>query len=86
MPGERLSMRKIREVLRLLFGNHLSQRSVQLTAGAVNGDPSPPRCAGIAGARRDDSTTIYCPATAVSVAAAAPMDQRPAPDRPAVDR
>src|ERR1700730_18355567 len=41
MPGERLSMRKIREVLRLRFAHRLSQRaigqSLRLSAGAVNG-------------------------------------------------
>jgi hypothetical protein len=40
MPGERLSMRKIREVLRLRFAQGLSQRaigiSVRLSTGAVN--------------------------------------------------
>ena len=40
MPGERLSMRKIREVLRLRFAQGLSQRaigtSLRLSTGAVN--------------------------------------------------
>jgi len=40
MPGERLSMRKIRDVLRLRFAHDLSQRaiahSVRLSIGAVN--------------------------------------------------
>jgi len=40
MPGERVSMRKIREVLRLRFAQGLSQRaigvSVGLSTGAVN--------------------------------------------------
>ena len=40
MPGERLSMRKIRDVLRLRFARDLSQRaiahSVRLSIGAVN--------------------------------------------------
>ena len=40
MPGERVSMRKIREVLRLRFAQGLSQRaigiSLGLSAGAVN--------------------------------------------------
>jgi DNA-directed RNA polymerase specialized sigma24 family protein len=40
MPGERLSMRKIRDVLRLRFAHGLSQRaiadSVRLSIGAVN--------------------------------------------------
>ena len=40
MPGERVSMRKIREVLRLRFAQGLSQRAIGttlgLSAGAVN--------------------------------------------------
>ena len=52
MPGERLSMRKIREVLRRRFGHDLSQRaiarSLQLSAGAVNGYLNRARRAGIA--------------------------------------
>ena len=40
MPGERVSMRKIREVLRLRFAQELSQRaigiSLGLSTGAVN--------------------------------------------------
>ena len=40
MPGERVSMRKIREVLRLRFAQGLSQRaigvSLGLSTGAVN--------------------------------------------------
>jgi DNA-directed RNA polymerase specialized sigma24 family protein len=41
MPGERLSMRKIREVLRLRLGQGLPQRAVaqslRLSQGAVHG-------------------------------------------------
>ena len=41
MPGERLSMRKIREVLRLRLGHGLPQRAVaqslRLSQGAVHG-------------------------------------------------
>ena len=51
MPGERLSMRKIREVLRLRFAQGLSQRaigaSVRLSAGAVNACLSRARIAGL---------------------------------------
>jgi len=50
MPGERLSMR-IREVLRLRFGQGLSQRaigqSLRLSVGAVNADLSRSRMAGL---------------------------------------
>ena len=51
MPGERLSMRKIREVLRLRFGHGLTQRaiaqSLRLSQGAVNGYLSRARRAGL---------------------------------------
>jgi len=51
MPGERLSMRKIREVLRLRFAQGLSQRaigaSVRLSTGAVNSCLSRARLAGV---------------------------------------
>src|SRR5271168_5172075 len=51
MPGERLSMRKIREVLRLRFAQGLSQRaigaSLRLSIGAVNTYLSRARLAGL---------------------------------------
>ena len=51
MPGERLSMRKIREVLRLRFAQGLSQRaigiSLRLSTGAVNACLSRARLAGL---------------------------------------
>ncbi len=51
MPGERLSMRKIRDVLRLRFGQRLSQRaigsSVGLSIGAINSYLSRARLAGL---------------------------------------
>jgi len=51
MPGERLSMRKIREVIRLRFAQGLSQRAVGrslgLSIGAVNGYLSRARMAGL---------------------------------------
>jgi DNA-directed RNA polymerase specialized sigma24 family protein len=44
MPGERLSIRKIREVLRLRLGHKLPQRAVaqrlRLSQGAVSNDLS----------------------------------------------
>ena len=58
MPGERLSMRKIREVLRLRFGQGLAQRaigqSLRLSAGAVNGYLSRARRAGLSWPLPDD--------------------------------
>ena len=51
MPGERLSMRKIREVLRLRFAQRLSQRaigvSMRLSTGAVNTYLNRARLAGL---------------------------------------
>ena len=51
MPGERLSMRKIRELLRLRFGQGLSQRTVGsslgLSIGAVNSYLTRARMAGL---------------------------------------
>jgi transposase len=51
MPGERLSMRKIRELLRLRFGQGLSQRAVGsslgLSIGAVNSYLTRARMAGL---------------------------------------
>jgi hypothetical protein len=36
MPGERLSMRKIREVMRLRFAQGLSQRAVGRSLGLIS--------------------------------------------------
>jgi transposase len=51
MPTERLSMRKIRDVLRMKFGNGLSERaiarSLSLSAGGVNGYLQRARVAGL---------------------------------------
>ena len=52
MPAERLSMRQIREVLRLCFASRLPQRAVArslgLSQGAVSGYLSRARAAGVA--------------------------------------
>src|SRR4029077_21207651 len=51
MPGERLSMRQIREVLRLRFASKLPQRAIAkslgLSQGAVSGYLSRARAAGV---------------------------------------
>ena len=51
MPGERLSMRKIREVLRLRLGHKLPQRAVaqslRLSQGAISGYLGRARRAGL---------------------------------------
>src|ERR1700720_3369696 len=84
MPGERLSMRKIREVLRLRFAHRLSQRaigqSLRLSTGAVNGCLSRARRAGLGWPLRDElddaqlETLLYPPPSAVAT------EQRPVPD------
>src|SRR5271165_7610599 len=90
MPGERLSMRKIREVLRLRFGQGLSQRaigqSLRLSVGAVNAYLSRSRMAGLGWplpAELDDAqleTLLYPPPPAVAA------EQRPVPDWAVVHR
>jgi len=90
MPGERLSMRKIREVLRLRFGQGLSQRaigqSLRLSVGAVNAYLSRSRMAGLGWPlpeELDDSqleTLLYPPPPAVAA------ERRPAPDWAVVHR
>ena len=51
MPGERVSMRQIREVLRLRFASELPQRAIAkslgLSQGAVSGYLSRARAAGV---------------------------------------
>ena len=61
MPGERLSMRKIREVLRLRLGQGLAQRAVaeslRLSQGAVHGYMARARRGAGSGRRPTGSTT-----------------------------
>ncbi len=90
MPGERLSMRKIREVLRLRFAQGLSQRaigiSLRLSTGAVNTYLNRARRAGLGWPLPDGlddaqlETLLYPPPPAVAA------EQRPAPDWAAVHR
>ena len=90
MPGERLSMRKIREVLRLRFAQGLSQRaigiSVRISTGAVNACLSRARRAGLSWPlpeALDDSqleALLYPPPPAVAT------EQRPVPDWAEVHR
>ena len=84
MPGERLSMRKIREVLRLRLGQGLPQRAVaqslRLSQGAVHGSIARARRAGWVGHCLRGSTTSssrpFCSPPPPSVAA----ERRPTPD------
>ena len=90
MPGERLSMRKIREVLRLRFAQGLSQRaigiSLRLSTGAVNTYLNRARRAGLSWPLPDGlddvqlETLLYPPPPAVAA------QQRPVPDLAVVHR
>jgi transposase len=90
MPGERLSMRKIRDVLRLRFGQGLSQRaiaaSVGLSIGAVNSYLGRARIAGLgwplpeALGDAELEARLYPPPSDVA------GHQRPLPDWAAVHR
>ena len=90
MPGERVSMRKIREVLRLRFAQKLSQRaigqSLSLSTGAVNSYLNRTRLAGLTWPLPDGlsdaqlETLLYPPPPAVAA------DQRPVPDWAVVHR
>src|SRR5438552_901895 len=91
MPGERLSMRKVREVLRLRLGHGLSQRvvaqSLGLSQGSISGYLSRARRAGLSWplpeALDDDErleALLFPPAPDV------PAEQRPVPDWARVHR
>ena len=90
MPGERLSMRKIRELLRLRWEQHLPQRvianSLRLSQASVSDYLSRARRAGLAWPlpeALDDArleTLLFPPLPDV------PSDQRPVPDWSAVHR
>src|SRR6266446_332688 len=84
MPAERVSMRQIREVLRLRFASELPQRgiakSLGLSQGAVSGYLSRARAAGVSWplpADLDDEqleSLLFPPPPAIAA------DQRPTPD------
>jgi transposase len=90
MPGERLSMRKIREVLRLRLGQGLPQRAVAeslgLSQGAVNSYMARARRAGLGWPLPDGlddaglEALLYPPPTDVA------REQRPLPDWAVVHR
>ena len=90
MPGERLSMRKIREVLRLRFGQGLAQRaighSLRLSAGAVNGYLSRARRAGLCWPLPDDLDDDRLEKLLFPPVPDVPVDERPVPDWPTVHR
>ncbi len=84
MASERLSMRKIREVLRLRFAQGLSQRaignSLRLSTGAMNGNLSQARLVGLnwpvpeALSDAELEVFLYPPSPVLA------PDQRPMPD------
>jgi Sigma-70, region 4 len=90
MPGERLSMRKIREVLRLRLGHGLSQRqvaqSLQLSVGAVNSYLSRARCSGLGWPLPDNLDDARLERLLFPAPPDVPLDQRPVPDWAAVHR
>jgi transposase len=90
MPGERVSMRKIRDVLRLRFAQGLSQRSIGvslgLSTGAVNSYLGRARMVGLDWPLADEfsdaelETLLYPPPPHVAA------EQRPVPDWAMVHR
>ncbi len=90
MPGERVSMRKIREVLRLRLGHHLPQRaigqSLRLSQGTVSEYLKRARRAGLAWPLPDDLDDAQLEALLFPPVPDVPMEQRPVPDWSAVHR
>ena len=84
MPAERLSMRQIREVLRLCFESRLPQRAVArslgLSQGAVSGYLSRARAAGVAWPLPEDLDEARLEALLFPSPSGTPADQRPMPD------
>src|ERR1700678_18001 len=90
MPGERLSMRKIREILRLRFAQGLSQRaigaSVRLSAGAVNACLSRARIAGLSWPLPEGLDDMQLEALLYPPAPDVAAERRPVPDWAMVHR
>ncbi len=90
MPGERVSMRKIREVLRLRFERHLPQRaigqSLRLSQGAVNAYLSRARRAGLGWPLADDLDDVRLEALLFPPPPDVASEERPVPDWAAVHR
>src|SRR6478609_8851421 len=84
MPGERVSMRQIREVLRLRFASKLPQRAIAkslgLSQGAVSGYLSRARAAGVSWPLPVDFDDAQLEALLFPLAPAIASDQRPMPD------
>jgi len=90
MPGERLSMRKIREVLRLRLGHGLPQRAVaqslRLSQGAVHGYVSRAHRAGLGWPLPDGIDDAELEALLFPPPPTVPTEQRPVPDWAVVHR
>jgi transposase len=84
MPAERLSMRQIREVLRLCWESRLPQRaaarSLGLGQGTVSGYLSRARAAGVAWPLPEDLDEAGLEALLFPPPSGIPADQRPMPD------
>jgi transcriptional regulator with XRE-family HTH domain len=84
MPAERLSMRQIREVLRLRFASKLPQRAIAkslgLSQGAVSSYLSRARAAGIVWPLPDDLDDAQLEALLFPLPPAIAADQRPMPE------
>ena len=90
MPGERLSMRKIRELLRLRWENHLPQRaisqSLKLSQASVSDYLNRARRAGLSWPLPDGLDDARLEALLFPPLPDVPSEQRPVPDWPAVHR
>ena len=90
MPGERVSMRKIRDVLRLRWGHHLSQRtigqSLRLSQAAVSQYLKRAKRAGLAWSLPDELDDLCLETLLLLPPPDVPVDQRPVPDWSAVHR
>ena len=86
MPAERLSMRQIREVLRLRYASMLPQRAIAkslgLSQGAVSGYLSRARAAGVVWPLPDDVDDVQLEAMLFPPPPDIAADQRPMPDGP----
>lgn len=90
MPGERVSMRKIRDVLRLRFGHQLPQRtigqSLRLSQGAISEYLKRAQRAGLAWPLPDDLDDTALEGLLFPPPPDVPADQRPVPDWSAIGR
>src|ERR1700757_4608434 len=90
MPGERLSMRKIREILRLRWEHRLPQRaiaqSLRLSQGAVSDYLGRARRAGLSWPLPEALDDARLEALLFPPPPDVPSEQRPVPDWSAVHR